>query len=634
MKKRIISALAALMLIFSIFSVFATTASADGTYGQLKLMNVGRVTAGSTFTLTIKFSNIDKDLADLGIATIQFNLEYDHALIETSDKSFKCSAIDGWEINGNVDATQGICTFFVADIEGKKPYNTTDDLVMTLDFTASSDAAGKDVIIEVKDIVIGDVDFETDYTILGDTVDFTVSKKSSVSANIGGNTYFVDTDDKSASLSAVTDKSVTNLAIPSSVTYNGTTLKVVSVESGAFADLKSLKSVYIPCTVKSVNAGMFDESASVTIRGCRDSAAYNFAMSEGFEWESVTSNYKETVIKESTCLEHGYSQLACPDCGAVSGSQKELPLGAHKYGDWVVIKEATDEESGSRERTCSVCGTKDTEVIPKTNCPHENKKDVIVKEPTCTAVGSKNIVCADCGKVLEENIEVAKAAHSFGEWVVIKEATVKDKGSREHTCTVCGTKETEEIPSLACKHTNTTNGHRDATCTKDGYDSTTCKDCGTLLSYTKIPAKHTEGPTESKEATCTEDGYVIQKCTVCGEVLKNEIKPATGHEYGDWVVLAPATVDNVGVRTHTCSKCGNSENEVIPKLDPPADVSKDESVPELESSAPAVDSSATASENEPSGSGNNTVFFIIGAVVILLTVGYIVIMAINKKKNY
>ncbi len=631
MKKRIISALAALMLLISVFTV---AVSAEDTYAKLKFQSVGRVTAGSTFTLTMKLTNIDKDLLDTGITCVAFDLVYDHSLIETTDKSIKLSGVSGdiWELNCNVDNES--CVFFACDVEGKDVYYGDKDLTISFEFTVSADAAGKDVVIELKNTSLTDTNLES-FDAANDVIDFSVANKSSVSANIGGNTYFVDEEGLSASLSAVSDKSVTALAIPSAVTYNGKTLKVTSIENGAFADLGSLRSVYIPCTVKSVSAGIFNSDAAVTIRGCRNSAAYNFAMNEGYEWESVTTNYKETVIKESTCLEHGYSQLACPDCKETTGTATELPLGEHKYGDWVVTKEATDEETGSRERTCTVCGVKDTEVIPKTNCPHETTKDVIVKEPTCTAVGSKNVVCANCDKVLEENIEVPKIAHSFGEWVVTKEATVKDKGSREHTCTVCGTKETEEIPSLACKHANTTNGHRDATCTKDGYDSTTCKDCGTLLSYTKIPAAHTEGPTESKDPTCTEDGYVIQKCTACGEVLKNEIIPAEGHEYGDWVVLAPATVDNTGVRTRTCSKCNNNENDIIPQLDPPADVSEEPSVPELESSAPADDSNASSSASGSSdGSSNKTVFFVIGAVVILLTVGYIVIMAINKKKNY
>lgn len=633
MKKRIISALAALMLLISVFTV---AVSADDTYAKLKFQNVGRVTAGSTFTLTLKLDNIDKELTDSGIRGVAFELVYDRSLIETTDKSVKLGGVSGdtWEINCNVDGSSSV--FFACYIENDDSfyYYGDKDLTVSFEFTVSSDAAGKAVVIGARDASITSADCE-DLEVATDVINFNIEKSSAVSASIGGNTYLVDEENLSASLSAVSDKSVTTFTVPSEVTYNGKTLKVASIESGAFADLSSLTSVYIPCAVKSVSSGIFSSNANVTVKGCNNSAAHSFAVSEGCKWEVVTTNYKETVIKESTCLEHGYSQLACPDCEATAGAQNELPLTEHEYGDWVITKEATDDEVGSRERTCAVCSVKQTEVIPKTNCKHESTKDVIVKEPTCTEVGSKNVVCDNCNEVVEENVEIPKIAHSFGDWVVIKEATVKEKGSRERTCTVCGAKETEDIPSLACKHTNTTNGHRDATCTNDGYDSTTCKDCGTLLSYTKISAKHTEGPTETKAATCTEDGYEIQKCTACGEVLKNVVIPAEGHEYGDWTVLAPATVDNDGVRTHTCSKCGNNENEPIPQLDPPADESEEPSVPELESSAPAEDSSAaTSTPDDSTGGSNKTVFLVIGIVVILLTVGYIVVMAINKRKNY
>ena len=625
MKKRIISVFAA---IFMLFSVLALTVSADG--GQLKLSVPGRITAGSTFTLTMKLAGIDTSIVEQGLVSVSFDLEYDHSLIETSDDTLGGTGFDGWEASGNVSS--GACTFMICDFEGKKPLKKADDLVVTLDFAVSASAAGQDVVIEAKEIsvVYGEALETLDLT--GVPVDFTVAKKSDVSATVDGITYLVD--DETASAASVANKSISDLVIPASISCNGKTLKVTSVESGAFADLSAVKTAYIPCTVTFIPSDAFDGNAAVTLKGCKNSEAYKFAIKQGFEWAEDTAGYTEKVIRESTCTTQGASQLACPDCGERTGSETALPLADHTYGEWTVTREATNDEDGSRERVCSVCGAKDTEVIHRLDCKHENKKDVITKEATCTEVGSKNVVCADCGKVLEENIEVPKIAHTFGEWVVTKEATVKDKGTREHTCTVCSTKETEEIDKLTCKHANTTNSHKDPTCTADGYDSTTCKDCGKLISYTKIAAKHTAGPEETKDATCTVDGYVIQKCTVCGEILKNEITPKLGHEFGEWNVIVPATSTSEGVRSHTCSLCGQVENEMIEML-APAEESKEESVPAIESSD-ADDSRASASSQaeEPSGSGNKTIFFIIGAVVILLTVGYIVIMAINRKKNY
>lgn len=634
MKKRIISAFAALLMLFS---VLALAVSADD--GQLKLSKPGRITAGSTFTLTMKLAGIDQSIVRQGIIGLSFNVKFDSKIINVVDGSLGGKGFDAWDKGEGHPVDPGTKSpvadeygVILADAEDKAPIYSLDDLVVTLDFTVSASAAGQDVVIEAQDVSIAyGADIES-IDLTGVPVDFTVAKKSDVSTTVDGITYLVDDD--TASVVSVANKSISDLVIPASISYNGKTLKVTSVEGGAFADLSAVKTAYIPCTVTAVPSDAFDGNAAVTLKGCKNSAAYKFAMEQGFEWAEDTTGYTEKVIRESTCTTQGASQLACPNCGAKTGSEKTLPLADHKYGEWVVTKEATNDEDGSRERVCSVCGAKDTEVIHRLDCKHENKKDVIVKEATCAEVGSKNVVCADCGKVLEENIEVPKTAHTFGEWVVTKEATVKDKGTREHTCTVCGTKETEEIDKLGCKHVNTTNGHKDPTCTADGYDSTTCKDCGKLISYTKIPARHTAGPEETKDATCTADGYVIQKCTACGEILKNEVTPKLGHEFGEWQVIVPATTTSEGVQSHTCSRCGQVENEMIEKLTP-TEESKEESVPAIESSdAEDSKSSAPSQAEEQSGSGNKTIFFIIGAVVILLTVGYIVIMAINKKKNY
>jgi len=633
MKKRIISAIAALLMLFSLISL-SVVAEEDVTDGKLSISPVGKVTAGSTFKLVLTLNNVSDEVLAHGVVDMIFALEYDHSLVNTTEKSISYTGVNDWEVFGNVSGK--VCIFMMDDFEGKSPVHQNGTFVVTLVFTASENAAGKEVTIKVKDSTItatgtDSIDLE------GDSVTFTVAGKSTTATSDKGVKYNVDTDAKTASVSGIEDKNVEDLIIPQKISYSGAEYKVTSVESGAFAGLTKLKSVYIPCTVTGIASDAADNK-NITVKGCESSAAHVFATGNGFKWETDTSKYTEKVVKEPTCTEKGMSQLTCPDCGKKAGNAKELPALEHKYGDWVIIKAPTDDEEGSREKTCSLCGGKVTEKIPKTNCPHTDKKDVIVKPATCTETGIKNVVCSSCNKVIEASIEIPKAAHKFGEWVVTKPATVKEKGSRERTCSVCNAKETEEIPALECKHTNTANGHRDPTCTKDGYDSTTCKDCGKLLSYTVIKAKHTPGATDTQAPTCTEDGYSVQKCSVCGEELKKEVTPATGHEFGDWTELVAPTIDAEGTRAHTCTKCGTTENEAIPKLEAPDENSTEESVPPLESSDLSEDDSnvsqPTTSKDDSSGGSNKTVFFVIGAIVILLTVAYIVIMAINKRKNY
>ncbi|MBR5979809.1 MAG: hypothetical protein IK029_03340, partial [Oscillospiraceae bacterium] len=69
--------------------------------------------------------------------------------------------------------------------------------------------------------------------------------------------------------------------------------------------------------------------------------------------------------------------------------------------------------------------------------------------------------------------------------------------------------------------------------------------------------------------TCTQSGYTREViCSVCGEVLeeKKEV-PALGHDYASSVTKEPTETEE-GVRTYTCSRCGDTYSEAIPKLEP------------------------------------------------------------------
>ncbi len=84
---------------------------------------------------------------------------------------------------------------------------------------------------------------------------------------------------------------------------------------------------------------------------------------------------------------------------------------------------------------------------------------------------------------------------------------------------------------------------------------------------------------EAKEPTCTENGYEAHyECTECGkwfndlgghyqldETEKAEItKKATGHKWDDGVITKGATYYETGIRTYTCSVCGETKEEIIP----------------------------------------------------------------------
>ena len=123
----------------------------------------------------------------------------------------------------------------------------------------------------------------------------------------------------------------------------------------------------------------------------------------------------------------------------------------------------------------------------------------------------------------------------------------------------------------ACLHTGygTHENTVPATCGEAGRTETICDNCGEVVSTKEIPATgaHTwDNGTVTTEPTETTPGVRTYTCTVCGEV-KTEVIPATGAHTHKWdagkVTTAP-TATTPGVRTYTCTICGQTKEEVIP----------------------------------------------------------------------
>ena len=123
----------------------------------------------------------------------------------------------------------------------------------------------------------------------------------------------------------------------------------------------------------------------------------------------------------------------------------------------------------------------------------------------------------------------------------------------------------------ACLHTGygTHENTVPATCGEAGRTETICDNCGEVVSTKEIPATgaHTwDNGTVTTEPTETTPGVRTYTCTVCGEV-KTEVIPATGahtHKWDAGKVTTEPTETTPGVRTYTCTICGLTKEEVIP----------------------------------------------------------------------
>ncbi len=305
------------------------------------------------------------------------------------------------------------------------------------------------------------------------------------------------------------------------------------------------------------------------------------------------------TVNPATCVKDGLAKRTCSLCN--KAETKVLPkTGVHFYGDWIVDKEPTCTEEGSKHKTCSVCGDTVTETIAAlghdyhsqredatctkdgyvvevcSRCGDERNRTEILakghsygewtidKAPTCTEIGTRHKTCSDCGDVVTETLDAL--GHDEGKWTVVRDADCTHDGLEERRCTRCG--EVLETRSIAAK------GHsygewiidRDPTCTESGTRHKTCSVCGDTVTETVDALGHDLVHHDAKAPTCTESGHeAYDTCSRCGYSTYHEI-PATGHSYGEWIVDKEPTTSSEGLKTRTCSICGDTETVVISKL--------------------------------------------------------------------
>lgn len=70
-------------------------------------------------------------------------------------------------------------------------------------------------------------------------------------------------------------------------------------------------------------------------------------------------------------------------------------------------------------------------------------------------------------------------------------------------------------------------------------------------------------------ATCQSEGRVEWRCEDCGQVIREDVIPKSAHSFGPWVTVREATETEEGQRLRTCSVCGATEEESIPKKEGP-----------------------------------------------------------------
>ena len=178
---------------------------------------------------------------------------------------------------------------------------------------------------------------------------------------------------------------------------------------------------------------------------------------------------------------------------------------------------------------------------------------------TCGEAGRVDTICSNCGEVISTRELPPTGAHDWDDGTVTTAPTETTPGVRTFTCRGCDQTRTETIPATGAhdyRFTKTV----DPTCTDGGYDLYTCSGCGATerRNLTDAAGHKWDGGTVTTAPTETTPGVRTRTCTVCGDIREETI-PATGaHDYQFTKNVAPTCTDG-GYDLYTCSGCGATE---------------------------------------------------------------------------
>ncbi len=263
---------------------------------------------------------------------------------------------------------------------------------------------------------------------------------------------------------------------------------------------------------------------------------------------TIPHDYTITVV-DPTCTEDGYTQYTCKVCG---GGYKDIFVNklGHKLVD--TVTDATCTTDGYTTHTCSVCGYeyKDTPVLAVGHQYGEAKEIAA----TCTEDAYTQQICTVCGGEKKTNIQTGTATgHTFIDDAAVAVSCTKDGKTAGQHCDVCGFVNVAQETIPATGHKVVEISKKDSTCIAAGHTAGSyCSVCGEILENpATIPIKpHT--PNRAK-AGCEED----KVCTTCGMILDLH----TGHSYGDWQIKKEATPFRKGTKARTCANCGGVEEQ-------------------------------------------------------------------------
>ena len=307
----------------------------------------------------------------------------------------------------------------------------------------------------------------------------------------------------------------------------------------------------------------------------------------------------------ATCTETGLTEgKHCSVCNEVLVAQEELAALGHIRGEAVKENEkaSTCTVAGSYDSVvyCSACETEmSRETVTLDLANHTWNDGEVTAAPGCESTGVKSFTCSVCGEIKTE--EVAALGH-VEEVVSGKAPTCTESGLTDgKKCSVCDeTLVTQEVIPATGDHNysilknDETNHWYECGCGVKGelvgheYEWTTVSfascleaevelglcSCGYETTRTGDAALGHKASASVKEnevaSTCTVAGNydAVVYCSVCSAELSRETVTLdlADHTWNDGEITTAPSCESTGVKTFTCSVCGETKNETLAAL--------------------------------------------------------------------
>ena len=230
---------------------------------------------------------------------------------------------------------------------------------------------------------------------------------------------------------------------------------------------------------------------------------------------------------------------------AATCSHTDQKSGYAEHAYTITSDTATCTTAGEKTETC-VCGLTRTTESPAKGHTEETVPAV---PATCTTAGkTEGKKCSVCGEVLEAQQEVPATGHTPDSFWTY--GAIADKHYKK--CLTCG-----EIAETADHTWNDGEITTPATCAAAGVKTYTCSDCSATKTET-VPAteQHTWG-----EWSKVDDTNHKRTCSVCLSV------ETAAHTWNGGEITTEPTTTTEGVKTYTCTACGDTKTEVVPKTE-------------------------------------------------------------------